>query len=264
MMRALYTASSGLAAQQFNLDTIANNLANVNTTGFKKNRVEFSDLLYETLQRGAAKDIDGKPVNIQVGHGVKFSSTSKIFTVGNMSETTNALDIALDGDGFFKVIDANGKPAYTRDGAMKLSVNGNVTNLVTSEGYIYQGPNGSIKLPVEAKDVIINSNGIISYKDAAGANIEIGKIGIFRFANPPGLENIGQNLLRETVVSGKAADSANNGSGGNVLQGFLEMSNVQVVEEMVKMIQAQRAYEINSKSIQTADEMLQTANNMRR
>ena len=265
MMRALYTASSGMAAQQFNLDTISNNLANVNTTGFKKNRVEFSDLLYETLQKGAAKDVDGKPVNIQVGHGVKFSSTAKVFTVGNMSQTTNPLDVALDGDGFFKVMDNLGSPAYTRDGAFKISISGDVANLVTSEGYLVQSSDGGpIELPPTAKDINISSTGILSYKDETGTSIEAGKIGLFRFANPSGLLNQGQNLLKETDISGVATDTQNDGTGGNVLQGYLEMSNVQVVEEMVKLIEAQRAYEINSKSIQTADEMLQTANNMRR
>ena len=264
MMRALWTASSGMAAQQFNLDTISNNLANVNTTGFKKNRVEFSDLLYETLQRGAPKDVDGKPVNIQVGHGVKFSATSKIYTVGNINQTTDPLDIAIDGDGFFKVLDGTGGSAYTRDGGLKLSINGDIANLVTSGGYLLQGSDGTIELPAAATDINISNNGTISYKDATGTTIEAGKLGIYRFANPPGLENVGENLVKETPVSGVATDTQNDGSGGKILQGYLEMSNVQVVEEMVKLIQAQRAYEVNSKSIQTADEMLQTANNMRR
>jgi len=253
-----------MAAQQFNLDNISNNLANVNTTGFKKNRVEFSDLLYETLQKGSAKDVDGKPVNIQVGHGVKYSSTSKIYSVGNMSQTQNPLDLAIDGDGFFKVLDAKGQAAYTRDGGLKISISGDVANLVTSEGFVFQGPDGSIELPSTAKDINISSLGIISYKDETGASVEAGKIGVYKFVNPAGLENVGFNLLKETEISGAATDTQNDGSGGNVLQGYLEMSNVQVVEEMVKLIQAQRAYEINSKSIQTADEMLQTANNLRR
>ncbi len=264
MMRALWTASTGMQAQQFNLDTISNKLANVNTTGFKKNKVEFSDLLYETLQKGAARDVDGKPVNIQVGHGVRFSSTSKIFTPGNMEQTSNPLDVAIDGNGFFKVLDEKGGPLYTKDGGFKLSLNGEIANLVTAEGYVIQGSEGPIEFPSDAQDINIASTGLVTYKDITGTVSEAGRIALFKFTNPSGLMAVGQNLFSESPVSGSAADSLGDGTGGKLLQGYLEMSNVQVVEEMIKLIQAQRAYEINSKSIQTADEMLSTINNLRR
>ena len=264
MMRALWTASTGMVAQQFNLDNISNNLANVNTAGYKKTRVEFKDLLYETLERGSLKDIDGKPVNVQVGHGVQIAATSKIFTVGNVDKTFNPYDMMIDGNGFFKVKDTNGTEFYTKDGAFKLSINGDSVNLVTSDGYAVQGSNGDVNLGSNTKEIIVNESGKINVKNSDGTLTAVGDLSIITFANPSGLEAIGKNLFKPTDVSGAAVDTAGDGSGGSVLQGFLESSNVQVVEEMVKLIQAQRAYEINSKSIQTADEMLGMANNLRR
>ena len=264
MMRALWTASTGMMAQQLNVDTISNNIANVNSVGYKKTRVEFKDLLYETMERGMVKDGKGKPVNLQVGHGVKVSATTKFFTAGNLDNTSNPYDLAIDGPGFFKVINPNGEEMYTKDGSFKASVDGENMKLVTADGYYVQGANGEIDLGSNVKDIVIDETGMITVRRTDSTIEEMGKISISTFVNPAGLESVGKNLYKSSLASGEAFDAAEDGSGGGVLQGFLESSNVQVVEEMVKLIQAQRAYEINSKSIQTADEMLGMANNLRR
>lgn len=263
-MRALWTASTGMAAQQLNVDNISNNLANVNSIGYKKSRVEFKDLLYETLEKGVIKDGQGKPVNVQIGHGVKTAATVKFFTTGNLENTNNPYDLAIDGQGFFKIVGSNGDEYYTKDGSFKVSVEGGSYKLVTSEGYYVQGDSGEIDLGTDLADIIIDENGLITAQRTDGSLEEVGNISIITFMNPAGLESIGNNLFKQTSVSGEAYDTQSDGSGGSLLQGYLESSNVQVVEEMVKLIQAQRAYEINSKSIQTADEMLGMANNLRR
>jgi len=264
MMRALWTASTGMIAQQLNVDNISNNLANVNTVGYKKSRAEFKDLLYETLERDTIRDGEGKPVSVQVGHGVRTSAITKFFTTGNLEQTSNPYDLAINGEGFFMVIGPNGEELYTKDGSFKISVEDDSMKLVTSDGYYVQGDMGDIELGSDVKDVIIDEAGIITVKRMDDTLEEIGGLTIVTFANPAGLESVGGNFYKATGASGEAVDTANDGSGGKVLQGFLEYSNVQVVEEMVKLIQAQRAYEINSKSIQTADEMLSLANNLRR
>ncbi|MDF2592922.1 MAG: flgG [Clostridia bacterium] len=264
MMRALWTASTGMMAQQLNVDTISNNIANVNSIGYKKTRVEFKDLLYETMERGMVKDGKGKPVNLQVGHGVKVSATTKFFTAGNLDNTSNPYDVAIDGPGFFKVAGVNGEEMYTKDGSFKISTDGEDMKLVTAEGYYVQGVDGEINLGSNVKEVLIDETGMITIKRTDDSYEEIGKISISTFLNPAGLESVGKNLYKSSLASGDAFDATEDGSGGETLQGFLESSNVQVVEEMVKLIQAQRAYEINSKSIQTADEMLGMANNLRR
>ncbi|MFZ5353342.1 MAG: flagellar basal-body rod protein FlgG [Bacillota bacterium] len=264
MMRALWTASTGMAAQQLNVDTISNNLANVNSIGYKKSRVEFKDLLYETLERGVVRDGQGKPVNLQVGHGVRTAASVKFFTTGNLENTANPYDMAIDGQGFFKIAGPDGKIYYSKDGAFKISVDGESTKLVTADGYFLQGENGEIDLGSNVKDVIVDEMGMITVKRTDGTEEQIGNISIITFMNPAGLESVGKNLFIETGASGAAFDTQNDGTGGKLLQGYLESSNVQIVEEMVKLIQAQRAYEINSKSIQTADEMLGMANNLRR
>lgn len=264
MMRALWTASTGMMAQQLNVDTISNNIANVNSIGYKKTRAEFKDLLYETMERGMVKDGAGKPVNLQVGHGVKIAASTKFFTQGNLDNTENPYDLAIDGPGFFKVKDANGQELYTKDGSFKISVEGENMKLVTSDGYYVQGTNGDVDLGSNVKDVIINESGLITVKRTDDTEEEVGKLTLDKFVNPAGLESVGKNLYQKTSASGEAFDGTEDGSSGKVLQGYLESSNVQVVEEMVKLIQAQRAYEINSKSIQTADEMLGMANNLRR
>ncbi|OGO79587.1 MAG: flagellar basal-body rod protein FlgG [Clostridiales bacterium GWB2_37_7] len=264
MMRALWTASTGMMAQQLNVDTISNNIANVNSIGYKKTRIEFKDLLYETIEKSTVKDGQGKPVNLQVGHGVKVSATTKFFTQGNLDNTSNPYDLAIDGAGFFKVAGPKGEEMYTKDGSFKISVDGENMKLTTAEGYFVQGTNGDIDLGSNVEDVIIDESGLITIKRTDGTFEEIGSLSISTFVNPAGLESVGKNLFKTSLASGEAFDTTEDGSGGGVLQGYLESSNVQVVEEMVKLIQAQRAYEINSKSIQTADEMLGMANNLRR
>lgn len=264
MMRALWTASTGMIAQQINVDNISNNLANVNTVGYKKSRAEFKDLLYETLERDTIRDGQGKPVNLQVGHGVRTAAINKFFTTGNLEQTSNPNDLAIDGQGFFKVLGPNEEELYTKDGSFKLSIDGDTTKLVTSDGYFVQCDGGEIDLGADVKQLIIDEAGNITVKRIDDTLEEIGSLTIVTFLNPAGLESVGRNFYKATGASGEAVDTANDGSGGSVLQGFLEYSNVQIVEEMVKLIQAQRAYEINSKSIQTSDEMLNIANNLRR
>jgi len=264
MMRALWTASTGMLAQQLNVDNISNNMANVNTVGYKKSRMEFKDLLYETMERGIVKDGQGKPVNLQVGHGVMTAASTKFFTTGNLEVTNNPYDLAIDGKGFFKVLGPDGEEYYTKDGSFKISAEGENYILVTSDGCYVQGENGNIDLGTDVKDFIVDSRGAITVKREDGTVEELGNISIITFVNPAGLESIGRNLFIATEISGEPFDTENDGTGGNVLQGYLEYSNVQIVEEMVKLIQAQRAYELNSKTIQTADEMLGMASNLRR
>ncbi len=262
MIRALWTAASGMMAQQLNIDTISNNLANVNTTGFKKNRAEFEDLIYQTTAEAGTPVATGLtlPTGIQIGLGVRPSATQKLFMQGNIYQTENPLDIAIEGDGFFQVTLPDGTVAYTRDGSFKLDANGNI---VTSDGYFIEPP---ITIPQNATSISISPEGVVSVKipgQVAAQNV--GQIQLARFVNPAGLKAIGDNLFKETDASGApiVANPGTNGM-GNLRQGFLEASNVQVVEEMVKLITAQRAYESNSKSIQTADDMLRIANGLKR
>lgn len=265
MIRALWTAASGMLAQQLNVDTISNNIANVNTTAYKKDRVEFKDLIYETLDKGSVVNGEGKPVNLQVGHGVRPAAITKSFEMGNLEQTGNPLDLAIDGEGFFAVKGPKEEELYTRDGSFKLSVDGDEVKLVTSEGYPVLGEDDQeIVFSANNRDITVSPEGVISVRNSDGTMEEIGKLKIVKFANPEGLEKVGSNLYRKTSASGEPVFGEDAGTIGNVVQGFLETSNVQVVEEMVKLIVAQRAYEINSKSIQTADEMLNTVNNLRR
>lgn len=264
MMRALWTASTGMMAQQLNVDNISNNMANVNSIAYKKSRAEFKDLLYETLEKSVVADGQGKPVNLQVGHGVRTAAIVKSFTTGNLENTENPTDFAIDGKGFFKITGPNDEALYTKDGSFKISVSEDGNKLVTSDGYFVQSDNGDIDLGTDYTEFSVAEDGTITVKREDGTNEEIGKLSIITFANPEGLEAVGKSLYRGTDASGEAFDTENDGSGGTVMQNYLEYSNVQVVEEMVKLIQAQRAYEINSKSIQTADEMLGMANNLRR
>lgn len=263
-MRALWTAASGMKAQQLNVDTISNNLANVNTTGYKKQRVEFKDLLYEQMTSKSINEGQGRPVNLEMGYGVMPVATLRSFGKGNLEQTNNDLDFAIDGDGFFTVRDENDNTFYTKDGSFKLSVDGDEAKLVTSEGYYVQVDGAEIDLGGDIKEMSVSPDGMINVK-REGEDVwdEMGQMDLVRFANPAGLESLGQNLYKETPASGEAIESQE-GDAGQVKQGFLESSNVSVVEEMVKMITAQRAYEINSKSIQTADQMLEQANNLRR
>lgn len=261
MMRALWTAGAGMMAQQMNIDIISNNLANVNTTGFKKSRVDFEDLLYQTIRTAGSTAAQGStlPTGLQVGHGVKTVSTTKIFTQGDFTQTGNPLDLVIEGDGFFQVQMPDGSTAYTRDGSFKLDSTGQIVN---SEGCALQP---QITIPTGATAVTIGSDGTVSAVMADGTSQDVGQIQLARFINPAGLINAGGNMMKATAASGDATTGTPGADGlGGIEQGFLEMSNVKVIEEMVNMIVAQRAYEINSKAIQAADEMLQTANNLRR
>jgi len=259
MLRALYSSAAGMQSQQTNLDVIANNLANVNTTGFKKNKTEFQDLLYQTSRSAGADQGGGNqtPTSVQVGHGSRLVATSKIFTTGELTQTGERLDVAIQGDGFFEVQLPDGTKAYTRDGALKTASDGRIT---TSDGLPVQG--GFQPIAAGTTAISISPTGDVTTTGSAGS--QTFKVQIVRFANPGGLESMGRNLYRETPASGQAeiGNPGENGY-GELQQGFLEMSNVKVVEEMVNMIVAQRAYEVNSKAVQAADEMMQISNALR-
>ncbi|HHT71780.1 MAG TPA: flagellar basal-body rod protein FlgG [Firmicutes bacterium] len=259
MMRALWSASSGMLAQQLNIDVISHNLSNVNTNGFKKSRLEFQDLLYETI-RGASPTADGGyvPSDLSVGHGVRPSATLRIFSTGNLQLTQNPLDVAIEGDGFFVVELPSGEEAYTRDGSFKLDADG---DLVTTDGYLVMP---GINIPPGAKSIVIAADGTISY-ELAGDAVTGDQITLAQFPNPAGLRALGRNLFLATEAAGPVEDGLIPGEDcGSLASGYIELSNVQVVEEMVNMITAQRAYEINAKAITAADEMLGVANNLRR
>ncbi len=262
-MRALYSAAQGMKAQQLNLDTISNNLANVNTTGFKRTRVEFKDLLYEQIQRSNFANDEGRPTSMEVGNGVALSATLRSFDGGSFTQTSNAYDLAIDGSGFFEVRDENSNIFYTRDGSFKTSVTSTGVKMVNSEGFFLQGEAGDIILGTDVAETAIARDGEISVKRTDGTEEVAGIIKLMKFANPAGLESKGGNLFVGTTASGEAISPAD-GTSGSVLQGMLETSNVQVVEEMINLITAQRAYEMSSKVIQTADQMSELANNLKR
>lgn len=265
MMRSLYTATSGMKAQQRNIDTISNNLANVNTTSYKSKRMEFKDLMYETMKRSNLRDDIGRPVNIQVGHGVAISATGSNFRQGSTLKTENPLDLAVEGDGFLAVQLPNGNVRYTRDGSMKLSPNEGTQIMTTAEGYPLLDEGGTpITIESGMHSIDITENGQITAVNTDGEVVEIARIRRVKFMNMDGLLNQGQNLYNEGPASGAAEDLEEDDLSVRILQGHLESSNVEVVEEMVKMITAQRAYEINSKSITTTDEMMSQANNLKR
>lgn len=264
MMRSLYTAASGMTGQQYNIDTISNNLSNVNTTGFKQNRVDFEDLLYQTTRTAGtpATELTVTPVGVQVGHGVKVAATQKMYTQGALQSTGNVSDLAIEGEGFMRVLLIDGTYGYTRDGSLKIDSNG---QLVTSQGYRLM-PDVVLPEGFERESLTVSQDGRITVR-IAGSNdpVQVGQMQLFRFVNPAGLSAVGENLLKETNASGDAIGGRPGFEGmGSVQHKFLEMSNVSVVKEMVNMIVAQRAYELNSKAIQTSDSMLQTANNLKR
>ena len=263
MIRAMFSAATGMIAQQTNIDTIAHNMANVNTTGFKKSRVNFQDLLYETVKAPGGLTAAGTtiPEGIQIGHGVRPSSVAKLFTPGSLIQTGNELDTAVEGEGFFMVDLPDGTQAYTRDGSFRRSQDG---TLVTVDGYQL---NPGITIPDDALSVSITSDGTVSVRVPGQAGTQqVGDLQLVRFPNPSGMDaSLGRNLLLETDASGAPVQGEPGIDGiGTIAQGFLENSNVQTVEEIIAMIIAQRAYEANSKVIQTSDEMLQLANNVRR
>jgi flagellar basal-body rod protein FlgG len=262
MIRALYTSSTGMEAQQLNLDAIANNLANVNTPGFKRTRVDFQDLLYQTLRAAGAAVASGAtiPTGIQVGLGARPVATQRIYTQGDFQQTENPLDLVIEGDGFFQVLRPDGSTAYTRSGALKKDATG---RLVTSDGFLIQP---GIVIPPDSTSVTVGTDGTVSVIVAGqSAPQQVGQLQLVRFSNPAGLSAVGRNLLTQTAASGDPIVATPGTQGlGTLAQGFLEMANVKVVEEMVNMITSQRAYEASSKAIQTADEMLQISNNIRR
>jgi|TARA_Y100001968_G_scaffold53010_1_gene43986 flagellar basal-body rod protein FlgG len=261
MLRALYSSASGMQAQQMNLDVIANNLANVNTTGFKKSKIEFQDLLYQTDRSAGAESGAGNqvPTSLQVGHGSRAVATAKVFSAGEISSTGEKMDLAIHGNGFFKVTLPDGSNAFTRDGGFKLNSTGNI---VTSDGLPVTSFAG-VTISPEVTNISISPTGVVAVTQA-GTTTTAGNLVLSRFANPAGLENIGSNLYRETPSSGtEQTGEPGNAGMGSVQQGYLELSNVKVVEEMVNLIKAQRAYEINSKSIQAADEMMSMSNRLR-
>jgi len=262
-MRALYSAAQGMKAQQLNLDTISNNLSNVNTTGFKKTRVEFKDLLYEQIKRSNFANDEGRPTAMEVGNGVALSATLRSFEGGSFTQTSNPYDLAVDGEGFFQIRDENNNIFYSRDGSFKTSVTSSGVKMVNSEGFYLQGESGDILLGADVVETSISRDGEIVVERTDGTKESIGIVKLMKFANPAGLESRGGNLFAETEASGIATNPSD-GSAGTVLQGMLETSNVQVVEEMINLITAQRAYEMSSKVIQTADQMSELANNLKR
>ena len=265
MMRSLWTAATGMQAQQLNIDNISNNLANVNTTAYKTSRVEFKDLLYSTIKTTNLVDDKGRPVNLEVGHGVMPSATTRDFKKGSLIQTQNPLDLAIDGDGFFAVVNSNNEVRYTRDGSFKLSIEGDEAKITTSEGYyVLSEDDDEIVIEEGMKDINIDELGFITAKDEDGEIVELGRLRIVKFPNPAGLISEGQNLYYSSSASGEEIPVEVEEMDSRIIQGYLEASNVQIVDEMVKMITAQRAYEISSKAIQTSDEMMQMTNSLKR
>jgi len=262
MIKAMNTAATGMVAQQMNIDNIANNLANVNTSGFKKGRVEFQDILYENYRKAGTSSAIGSviPVNLDVGYGSRAVATTREFSTGSLQITSNATDLAISGTGFFQIQMPDGTTAYTRDGSFKISSDG---QLVTADGFLLQP---EITIPEDATEMSVGIDGQV-YVLLVGNDTpqQIGQIELARFINPAGLSAVGHNLYVETNSSGTPITGSPSEDGlGRLDQGTLEGSNVSVVDEMVNMIMAQRSYEINSKVIQTADDMSQTTNNLKR
>ncbi len=262
MIKAMRTAASGMVAQQMNVDNIANNLSNVSTTGFKSSKVEFQDVLYQNYRRAGTASAVGSelPTGLAIGYGTKAAATVRHFSEGNLTLTGNPLDLAISGDGFFQIQYPDGTTTYTRDGAFKLSADGRI---VTSDGF-FMLP--ELTIPEDATAVSVGADGVVEVIIAGQEEpTQIGQIELARFINPAGLKAIGRNLLVQTGASGDPiTDVPTQGGLGQIDQGYLEMSNVKVVDEMVNMIVAQRSYEMNAKAIQTADDMAGIANNLKK
>lgn len=260
MMRSLWTAATGMVAQQTHIDVLSNNLANVNTTGFKKSRAEFEDLMYQTLRMAGTINEGGNriPTGMQVGMGVRPVTVHKFFSEGNLQNTGNPLDIAIEGEGFF-LVDRNGEDVYTRAGSFKLDNDG---RLVTAQGYPLQP---EFTVPSDTVSVAVTEDGHIAALDSSGQELAGADIQTYNFINPAGMNAVGRNLYKETEASGPAtAGTPGDTNFGTLAQGFLEGSNVEMVDEMVGLIIGQRAFEVNSKAITTSDAMLQTAINVKR
>ncbi len=255
MIRSLWISKTGLDAQQTQMDVISNNLANVSTSGFKRSRAVFEDLLYQTMRQPGAQTSQQTqlPTGLQIGTGVRPVATERIFTQGNLQQTGNDKDVAIQGAGFFQVVMPDGTAAYTRDGSFHMDSQG---QLVTSSGFVVQP---AITIPANATSLTIGRDGTVSVlQSGQAAPTQIGTLQLTTFVNPAGLEARGENLYVETASSGSPSTNTPGLNGAGMLtQGYVETSNVNVVEELVNMIQTQRAYEINSKSVQTSDQMLQ-------
>ena len=262
MQRSMFIAATGMEAQRLNIDVISNNLANVNTTGFKRSRADFQELMYQGLKEAGASSSDGTilPTGIQVGLGVQPAAVQKIFKQGDFVSTENPLDLVVEGKGFFQILTPEGDVAYTRAGAFKLDSEGNIVN---SNGNPMEP---AITIPANTLSITITTDGTVSVLQQGNTSpVEVGQIELAQFTNPGGLTSIGKNLFVTNESSGEASTGNPNSEGyGSVNQGFLELSNVNVVEEMVNMIISQRAYELSSKVVQTSDEMLALANNIKR
>ncbi|WP_291523364.1 flagellar basal-body rod protein FlgG [Acidithiobacillus sp.] len=255
MMRSLYVAATGLEGEQTKMDVIANNLANVNTTGFKQSRAVFQDLLYQNLRQPGAQSSQTTqyPSGLQLGTGVRIVSTERLMTQGNLTQTGNSLDVGINGQGFFQIMQPNGTMAYSRDGTFQMNNQG---QLVTSNGYLLQPP---VTIPPNSQSITIGSDGTVSVVLPGQAQPQqVGTIQLANFINPTGLQSISDNLYLQTGSSGAPQTGQPTLNGlGSVQQGYLESSNVNVVSELVNMISTQRAYEINSKAVSTSDSMLQ-------
>ena len=255
MIRSLWIAKTGMEAQQTQLDAISHNLANVGTNGYKRSHAVFEDLIYQNLRQAGANNTDQTqvPTGLQLGLGVRTVATSRDFSQGSLQQTTNSLDMAIKGKGFFQITMPDGTTGYTRDGSFQVDPNG---QLVTNNGLVLQP---GITFPANTQSVTIGQDGTVSVAIPGQAAVQtIGQVQLANFINPAGLEPLGQNLYAETTASGTPLAGAAGTNGlGSIQQGFVETSNVNVVEELVSMIQTQRAYELNSKAIQTSDQMLQ-------
>lgn len=261
MLRAFSTAATGMTAQQAMVDMVANNLANINTTGFKRSQIDFQDLVYIKSREVGTEIASGvtSPSGVEIGSGVRVASTMKVFTTGELQNTGRNLDIAISGDGFLQVTLPNGDTRYTRDGALQTNAQG---QLVTTAGYTIEP---AITIPTNAVSIDIGKDGCVNASDGAGTTSIVGTIQLSRFANPSGLSSEGDNLLAETQASGTAVTGTAGENGfGSIQSGFLEKANVQMVNELVNLITAQRAYEINSRAIKAGDDMLRTANEIAR
>ena len=262
MQRSMFIAATGMEAQRLNIDVISNNLSNVNTTGFKRSRADFQEMMYQGIKSAGAESADGTvlPSGIQVGLGVKPAAIQKMFKQGDFVSTENPLDLVIEGRGFFQILTPEGDMAYTRAGAFKLDSEGNIVN---SDGYAMEP---AITIPSDALSVTVTTDGTVSVLQQGDTTpVEVGQMELAQFTNPGGLSSIGKNLFVTTAASGEATTANPNSEGlGAVNQGFLELSNVNVVEEMINMIVSQRAYELNSKVVTTSDEMMAMANNLKR
>ena len=261
MLRAFHTSATGMNAQQLILDNTSNNLANLNTTGFKRTQIDFQDLLYSTLRQPGEISTAGQqvPTGIQIGNGVRVAGTTRLFTTGALEATGNSYDMAIEGDGFFQITNPGGGVRYTRDGAFRLNAS---NQLVTSDGY-QVSPN--LTFPSDTTAIAVGTDGTITAttSGAPTAPTTVGKLTLARFANPAGLSGEGRNLFAETAASGTPQTVTPGLNGAGILKNsFLERANVEVVQEMVNLIQAQRAYEFNTKAVKTADEMLSYTNDL--